>query len=413
VDQFKKEWAALFEIQATREDVERVRAHALDGLEIGALTPKQVGLLFRENMIHGEETTRIIVARMTEFKDDPTSAGATARLLRLFFLGGVVDEDSRPDPELQEELLGEALAHEALSNAIRSGEASFVIGVLDALAKKSVWRAHADNIYALADDLLHCNDPRIAFDFESYFGILGYINDEDAAEDAETRRQAIRAGLVRYGRDVLARAKSGEIEVDERSIEFLDGSLARLDSSPARGTFIGSAAPRLDFIWSNAETLPSLAALKGKVVILDFWATWCGPCVATIPNVRELQARYEGYSVKIIGVTSIQGAHYGGDGAVDCKDDPDKEMALMAEYIGQKDITWTIAFAKQKVYNPDYGVDGIPHLTIIAPDGTVRFNNLHPGDPLPEKAAKVDALLEEFGLAAPAPLQMEADSTDG
>jgi thiol-disulfide isomerase/thioredoxin len=336
-------------------------------------------------------------------------------VLRLLFLGGVRDEGSRPDPELQEDLLGEALAHEALSEAIRSGDASFVIGALDALAKKSVWGAYADDIYALADDLLRCEDPRIAFDFESYFEILGYINETEESEDGEVRRQAIRARLVEHGQNVLTRAKNGEIEVDERSIEFLTGSLARLDSAPARGTFIGSAAPHLDFIWSNDETLPSLVGLKGQVVILDFWATWCGPCVGSIPDVRELQARYEGYPVKIIGVTSIQGAHYGEDGAVDCRDDPDKETALMAEYVGQKNITWTIAFAKQAVYNPEYGVRGIPHVTLIAPDGTVRFNGLHPTDPLPEKAAKIDALLKEFGLNAPAPLpnETEANATGG
>ncbi len=392
---------------AKLEDVNVLYRDALGDLAPGELSIEQIAMLYRESMLRDADIRAAVIERVETSIDDPSTTGAVARILRLALVGGVFDPDNRPDPALQEELLGAMFNHDELSAAIRSGEAGFVIEAIYDLSKKSVWRTYTEEIYGLADDFLACPNHRIAFGFENYFGILGYINEEDAPEDAEARRQAIRADLVIYARDVMARADKGEVEIAERQLEYFEGSIARIDSLHAQGKFIGTAAPALEFIWSSDESLTDLEALKGQVVILDFWATWCGPCVASIPNVRELQARYAGYPVKIIGVTSIQGNHFADDGPVDCKDDPDKEMALMAEYIGQKDITWTIAFTKQEVYNTDYAVRGIPHVAVLAPDGTVRHNDLHPADPLADKAAKIDALLAEFDLPAPAPIETD------
>jgi hypothetical protein len=121
--------------------------------------------------------------------------------------------------------------------------------------------------------------------------------------------------------------------------------------------------------------------------------------------VRELQERYEGYDVVVVGVTSLQGTHYPGDGPpVDTEGDPAREHELMAEFMKKKDITWLVAFSEKDVFNPDFGVRGIPHVAILDADGVVRYNGMHPSSPLAEKAHKIDQLLAEAGLPAPAPL---------
>ncbi len=181
--------------------------------------------------------------------------------------------------------------------------------------------------------------------------------------------------------------------------------LQDIERRAAAKNLVGQPAPELNFNWSTREGLKTLSSLKGKVVVLDFWATWCGPCVASFPEMRELVSRYKDFEVEIIGVTSIQGRVMGLDsGPVDTQGDPAKEMQLMTDYIKAKNLTWTVAFSEEKVFNADYGVEGIPHLAIVAPDGTLRHNNLDPRDPLADKSAKIDALLKEFKLKAPAAL---------
>ena len=137
--------------------------------------------------------------------------------------------------------------------------------------------------------------------------------------------------------------------------------------------------------------------------MLDFWATWCGPCIAAFPKVRELAAHYEGYPVTILGVTSLQGSHTFPDGSrEDTSDNPQREFELMTGFMDQKDMTWPVAFTSQQVFNEDYFVEGIPHLAFIAPDGTVRHNGLNPhGLTKAEEIAMIDAMLKEFNLPTP------------
>ncbi|PAW65192.1 MAG: hypothetical protein B9S34_11355 [Opitutia bacterium Tous-C1TDCM] len=186
----------------------------------------------------------------------------------------------------------------------------------------------------------------------------------------------------------------------ERTLAALEQAAA---AKSAQAALVGQTAPALNFKWSSGAPLKTLAELKGKVVVLDFWATWCGPCISSFPQVRELTAHYKGADVVVLGVTSIQGSVSNlGPSKIDTRNDPAREMALMADFIKAKDITWTVAFSEEPVFNPAYGVNGIPHMAIIAPDGTVRHTGMHPASPHAEKVRKIDALLKEFGKPVPA-----------
>jgi thiol-disulfide isomerase/thioredoxin len=66
---------------------------------------------------------------------------------------------------------------------------------------------------------------------------------------------------------------------------------------------VGGPAPALDGKYYSGDA-GTLAQLKGKVVIVDFWATWCGPCRMTLPSLDALYKKYHGKGLEIIGVSS-------------------------------------------------------------------------------------------------------------
>ena len=85
----------------------------------------------------------------------------------------------------------------------------------------------------------------------------------------------------------------------------------KLESNKSRAeinAMHGKPAPALALKdWLNSKALTP-ADLKGKIVVLDFWATWCGPCIASIPHNNELAKKYASQGVVFIGVCSPNGA---------------------------------------------------------------------------------------------------------
>lgn len=221
---------------------------------------------------------------------------------------------------------------------------------------------------------------------------------ESGLERAEVDR--VRGIATRVAQTVISTPAT-----DEQTRDMLLEAVAAINSAAARGELVGGQAPTLDFLWCSAKPpVRSLADLKGKVVVLDFWATWCGPCIAAFPHMREMQQRYRASPVAIVGVTSLQGwildARATDPSKRRIKDlSPDDELKRLAAWARDMDMTWTVAVSKQPCFNVDYGVRGLPTVVIIDSKGVVRHAGLSPTD---EKLAEyVDALLKEAGAAPP------------
>ncbi len=110
---------------------------------------------------------------------------------------------------------------------------------------------------------------------------------------------------------------------------------------------------------------------KGKITLVDFWASWCGPCRAEIPKLQALKAKY-GDKFDVLGVAVW--------------DNPDDTRKAMQ----QMNITWPVIIGTEQLNEPTdlYGIKGIPHIIIFGPDGTILSRGLM-GDDLANKLAEV------------------------
>jgi thiol-disulfide isomerase/thioredoxin len=96
--------------------------------------------------------------------------------------------------------------------------------------------------------------------------------------------------------------------------------------------------------------------LKGKVVVLDFWATWCGPCRSEIPGYVELQKKYGEAGLAVVGVSLDRGG-----------------PLVVKKFVEQLKITYLIVMGDDKIAEAFGGVEAIPTTFIIDRDGTARF----------------------------------------
>ena len=116
----------------------------------------------------------------------------------------------------------------------------------------------------------------------------------------------------------------------------------------------------------------SIASYKGKVVLIDFWATWCGPCVGELPNVLATYQKHHGQGFEIIGISL------------------DKDEAKLTSFTKEKNMPWQQFFDGQFWANKlavKYGVNSIPATYLLDGEGKIIGKNLR-GPALEEAVSK-------------------------
>jgi peroxiredoxin len=113
----------------------------------------------------------------------------------------------------------------------------------------------------------------------------------------------------------------------------------------------------------------SIANYKGKVVLIDFWATWCAPCVAELPSVSKAYEKYHSKGFEIIGVSL------------------DQDEAKLTSFIKQKSMTWPQYFDGDRKLAEKYGVESIPATFLLDGEGKILAKDLR-GEALESAVAK-------------------------
>ena len=141
--------------------------------------------------------------------------------------------------------------------------------------------------------------------------------------------------------------------------------------------------------WIGSEPL-SIKNLNGKVVLIDFFATWCQPCIRAFPKLREWQESYGDDGLVVVGLTTYQGRYEGS------QVEPQQEMdKLTNDFIPKHEITWPVGVEKNgRQTMQDYNVQGIPQIVLLDREGKVQYVKVGAAD-YDKTEAKIKQLLEE------------------
>jgi peroxiredoxin len=135
-------------------------------------------------------------------------------------------------------------------------------------------------------------------------------------------------------------------------------------ASGAQHPLIGSPAPAFTLDTANAKGKFDIAKVKGKVVVVDFWATWCDPCKKSFPKLQDLYTKYNASGMELVGISE------------------DEENSGITEFGNAHGAKFPLAWDSGKSIAGQWQPKSMPTTFVVDRNGIVRFAHLgyHDGD---------------------------------
>ena len=184
-------------------------------------------------------------------------------------------------------------------------------------------------------------------------------------------------------------------------VKNLRGFERRIESTLKLKKMVGQPAPKFDIAhWVNqGET--TVESLQGKVVLVDFWSVWCGPCIATFPRLKQWREDYADQGFEIVGVTR----HYnyswnessGRPQRSKIEVSPEDENEMLTKFLESHELSHpTIVTPKGSSMQKEFGVTSIPHVALLDRKGNVQLVKIGAQrSAADEIEAKIEELLAE------------------
>ena len=131
---------------------------------------------------------------------------------------------------------------------------------------------------------------------------------------------------------------------------------------------VGTKAPAWKLNGLDGKAVQS-ADFKGKVVVFNFWATWCPPCVREIPDFVEVQKEFKDKGVVFIGVSVDKPRSKD-------KKDVEENKEKVKSFVDKMKINYPIVWGDSKVDKDYGGITGIPHTYVVDKKGVIRASHL-------------------------------------
>lgn len=179
---------------------------------------------------------------------------------------------------------------------------------------------------------------------------LGGAAGETMAQGDEPMSVADAARLARTNKkDATKAAKRYDDDNFQRSVPIVKKGAAADNHNRAESAADGQRAAKTPR--ENAAANASLDEYKGKVVLLDFWATWCGVCQEALPKVKQLQTVYGGEEFVLVSVSE------------------DEDPQTWKSYVGRNGMTWAQKFDGDSSLMNKFQVSALPTYVLLGKDG--------------------------------------------